>query len=214
MQNLIIIGNSHAGRECYHLFRDMLEYDNILADTVRFAGFLSYNDYSGDLHGLENMFLGSVNKYAINPSDVFAIGIADTVIRQQVYEDMKKKEVRFFTLLSPFAHVSRDIQIGEANIIGFGCAFSCDIEIGNANYFNSSIVLGHDVSIGDYNFLGPGAMVLGSASIGTGNLFGARSIVLDKASVGDCNRIAPAAVVYKGCGNNRRMAGNPALYID
>jgi acetyltransferase-like isoleucine patch superfamily enzyme len=214
MQNLVIIGNSHAGRECYYLFKDMLEHDAALRTTVRFKGFLGHEGYAGNLGELAPLLLGDDTDYIPESEDRFAIGIADTGLRRAVYENLQARGSAFFTLLSPFAQISRDIRWGDANIIGHGCAFSCGITVGNANYFNSAVILGHDARIGNYNFFGPRSSVLGSTRIGDGNRAGAHSLVLEKARIGHGNSIAPGAVIYKGCGNGRFMIGNPALPDD
>jgi len=214
VHTLVIIGNSHAGRECYHTFRDMLEHDADLRARMRFKGFLSHEGYAGNLGELSPLLLGDDTVYAPESGDCFVVGIADTRLRRAVYENFQAKGAVFFTLISPFAQVSRDIRLGDANIIGHGCAFSCNAKVGDANYFNSAVILGHDAHIGSYNFFGPRSTVLGAARIGDGNLFGAHSLVLERARIGNGNNIAPAAVVYKGCGNGRVLAGNPALSLD
>jgi acetyltransferase-like isoleucine patch superfamily enzyme len=214
MRDLVLIGNSHAGRECYHLFQDMLEHDCALRETMRFKGFLSHKGYRGNLGKLSEFLLGSDNDYSVESNDYFAICIGDNGIRREIYENLSAKGAKFFTLLSPFAHISRDIALGQANIIGYGCAFSCDIRIGNANYFNSQVTLGHDVLVGDYNFLAYQTTLLGNAGIGSCNHFGPRSLLLDRGRVGNDNRTAPGAILYKGCGNGRLMAGNPAVPVE
>jgi len=214
MRNLVIIGNSHAGRECQYIFKDMLEHDAALRETVRFKGFLSHQGYAGNLGELSPLLLGDDAAYAVESDDCFTVGIADTRLRRVVYENFLAKGVAFFTLFSPFAQVSRDIRLGNANIIGHGCAFSCDITVGDANYFNSAVILGHDVRIGSYNFFGPRSTVLGSAHIGDANRFGAHSLILEKARIGNNNGITPGSVLYKGCGNDRVIGGNPALPLD
>jgi acetyltransferase-like isoleucine patch superfamily enzyme len=214
MRNLVIIGNSHAGRECHQIFQDMLEHDAASRKTIRFKGFLSHKGYQGNLGTLSELLIGSDSDYLIENDDCFAIGVGDNGIRREIYEDLKARGANFFTLLSPFAAVSRDIALGDANIIGYGCAFSCNIRVGDANYFNSQVTLGHDVVIGDCNFLAYQTVLLGGARIGNGNHFGPRSLLLDRGRVGDNNRMAPGAFLYKGCGSGRLMAGNPAVPVE
>ena len=214
MKHLIVVGNSHAGRECYHIFKDMLEHDAALCANMRFKGFLSHKGHGGNLGELSELLLGSDTDYTPESGDRFAIGIADTRLRRAAYENLRAKGAAFYTLLSPFAQVSRDIRLGDANIIGHGCAFSCDIIVGDANYFNSAVILGHDAHIGSYNFFGPRCTMLGSVHIGDENRFGAHSLALEKARIGHGNTIAPAAVVYKGCGSGKFLGGNPALSLE
>jgi carbonic anhydrase/acetyltransferase-like protein (isoleucine patch superfamily) len=74
--------------------------------------------------------------------------------------------------------------------------------------------MGHDVQVGNFNLFGPSSMIMGGAVIGSQNSFGVRAVVLNKAKIGNDNIIAPGAYVYKGCGDNRLLAGNPALHVD
>lgn len=214
MKNLVIVGNSHAARECYTIFSDMLEHEPTLRSSIQFKGFLGHKGFAGNLQKLGQYDLGSDTEYCIKPGDCFAIGIGDTHLRLSVYNELESKSVEFFTLQSPFANICRDCVVGKGNIIGHACAFSCDIIIGNANYLNSGNVLGHDVRIGDGNFFGPQAMLLGGVHIGNGNRLGARSLVLEQCRIGNSNIIAPGAIVYKGCSDGKRLAGNPALCVD
>ncbi len=212
MKRIIIIGNSSAARECREVYLDSLALGGGNAGE-QFAGFLSHKGYPGNLGPLEHLLLGSDEDCKIQPEDRFIIGISDPALRREVYESMKAKGATFYPLISPRAYVSADAVLGEANIIGMGCTITGGAVLGNANYLNGGCRIGHDVVMGDYNFWGPGATALGCVVVGSENRFGAYSVLLEKGKVGDGNLVAPGAVVYKGCGSGRRMAGNPACDV-
>jgi sugar O-acyltransferase (sialic acid O-acetyltransferase NeuD family) len=206
-RRLVIIGNSGSARECYWTARDML------GDAFSFRGFLSFEGFSGDLKELAGLEIGNDDGYRPGPGDEFVIGIGKPALRAKAYAKWKERGARFISLIHPGSFMPREISMGEGNIIGRACFFSCNVTLGNANYCNGGVAIGHDVCVGDANLFGPSSMIMGGALIGSQNSFGVRAVVLDRAKVGDGNTVAPGAFVYKGCGNGRLMAGNPALDV-
>lgn len=206
--NLVIIGNSSAARECYWLAQE------IWGGRLRFKGFLSFEGYPQNLRDLAPMEIGVDDAFVPAQGDVFAIGIASPRLRLKAYAKWKARGAAFCNLVHPSSHVGGSARMGEALIATANCHFSCDTSMGNANYFNGAVVVAHDAVIGDGNFFGPYTLILGGAHIGDGNAFGVRSVVLPRARIGNNNIIAPGAYIYKGCRNGCRMAGNPALRID
>ena len=74
-------------------------------------------------------------------------------------------------------------------------------------------MVGHDAQIGDANYFGTYSMIAGNALVGSRNSFGVGAVALERTKIGNDNTIAPGAYLYKGCGDGRLMAGNPALDI-
>lgn len=210
MRDLVLIGNSGAARECYLLALSIIKNQ---PDSMRFKGFCSHNGYKGSLNNLSHLELGSDEDYLPQPNDVFVTAIGDSALRDTAYTAMKAKGATFCNLVSPYSELQINSVMGENNIIGPWCVFSSDIRIGDGNYFNGAILLGHDVTIGNFNSFAPHTTILGNCIIGSRNKFAVGSTLLDKCKVGDENIVAPGSYVYKGCRNNCRMAGNPALRI-
>jgi len=213
MNHIIIIGNSGAARECYWLFQTMLDASPLLASEYDFGGFLSWEQYKGDLKNLQHLFLGDIANHIINQGNLYVIGIGAPRLRKEVYEYCKRKRANFFTLRHPLSDINPSAHIGEANIFQGASTVFCDAQLGNANYLNGAVNLSHDANVGNYNFFGPFSLVLGDSYVGDENMFATRCTVLPHARVGNMNIIAPYSVVYKGCGNGERVAGNPALCI-
>ena len=209
MHKVLIIGNSGSARECYWLLQDVLQEQSGLA----FKGFLSFEGYTGDLRELAALELGVDDSYDPCDDDIFIIGIGLPALRLKAFAKWKEKGARFMNLIHPTVKLVGEISLGEANILAHGCHISCNSALGDANYCNGSVVVGHDSHIGHGNFFAPFSIVLGEARIGSGNSFGVHSVVLAGAKIGNHNTIAPGAYVYKGCGDNAVMAGNPALNI-
>jgi sugar O-acyltransferase (sialic acid O-acetyltransferase NeuD family) len=206
---VIIIGNSGAARECYWLLQDIAPE----SEDLTFKGFLSFEGFRGDLRELAPLQLGTDDKYTPADEDVFVIGIGLPALRLKAFAKLKQRGWKFMNLVHPTVKLTGRVVLGEGNILAQNCHMSCNTVLGDANYLNGSIVVGHDAHIGHGNFFGPFSQILGETNIGSGNSFGVNSVVLAGAAIGDNNTIAPGAYVYKGCGDNCRMAGNPAINI-
>ena len=213
MPNVVIVGVGGAARECYWILDDMLKAAPGLKNYYLFKGFLNWNKHPQDLKRLASFLLGDGEKYSPCSDDVFVIGIAQPSVRKEIYEFFKAQDAAFMNLVHPWSDIASSAIIGEGNIFQRGSTVYCDTVVGNANYFNGSVNLSHDSCIGDFNFIGPTSLLLGESSIGSLNSFGSNVTVLPKARIGDANIIAPGSVIFKGCRNNCRMAGNPALCI-
>lgn len=213
MNDIMIVGNSGAARECLELLQDCLWNSPTLRYEIRFGGFLSFKGYPGDLGPLQAEFKGDLDDWQIREKDRFIIGIGMPALRRQVFAELKTRGARFINLISRWSYLPPDFALGEGNIVNSHCVFSGASRAGDGNYFNGSVRLGHDVTIGSFNFFAPSTTVLGAATIGDGNLIAVQSVVLEHAKVGSHNHIAPGSIIYKGCRDNCRMAGNPALKI-
>ena len=208
-QNVVIIGNSGAARECYWLLRVVLQQ----REDITFRGFLSFEGYKGDLRELCQTEMGVDDDYTAQSNDFFVIGIAAPGLRAKAWAKWKARGAVFMNLIHPACIMPEKISMGEGNIITAACSFSCNVTVGNANYFNGGVVVGHDVCIGDANLFGTYSMIMGNTVVGSRNSFGMGAAVLEKAKIGNDNTIAPGSYVYKGCRDGCLMAGNPALDI-
>jgi hypothetical protein len=206
---VVILGNSGAARECYWLLLEMLKK----REDLSFKGFLSFEGHKGDPRELAAFDLGDDEGYAPEPEDLFVIGIGLPALRLRAFHKWKARGAVFLNLLHPNVVLLGDARLGEGNILASGVHISCGSVLGDANYLNGSVVIGHDARLGDGNFLAPFSLVLGEARLGHGNSFGVHAAALAGAKIGDHNRITPGSYVYKGCGDNRVLAGNPALDV-
>ena len=213
MTDVIIVGNSSAALECHSLLNDMLAVA-LFRTHYRFKGFLRHGSYKGNLGELSSLEIGSDNEYQPQPTDAFVIGIGDNTIRLEAYHALKERHAAFINLVSPWAYMAPDVQIGEANIITIGCHISNRVSIGNCNYVNGDVRIGHHAQIGDGNFFAPRSMLLGDVQMANANSLGPLAVIMERAHIGSLNKVAPAAVLYKGCRDNCLMAGNPAIRLD
>ena len=210
-KSIYIVGGNGFARECFCCLQEI----NKINPKIEFAGFLGHGGYGHtiDYMDLQKYYLGEVTDHQFKDDEYVIIGAGYPELRSKIYNDLKKLNLKFFTLISPDSYLNECVEYGEGNIfIGMTVA-THNVKIGNANLFNKDIVIGHDVEVGDFNFFGPRSQLLGNVKVGSNNTIGANSILLPKSKIGTNNKIAPLSAVYKGCKNNSYMQGNPALKV-
>lgn len=213
MRHVVIVGNSGAARECYALFREIVQARPEMERLYSFKGFLSWKAYEGNLKRHAGLLLGDADEYGISREDAFVIGIADPGLRHAVYRFFRERGADFLTLIHPWSEVAADVELGEGNILQRGTTVASGAVIGNANYLNGAVHVASDVVTGDCNFVGPGAILLERSRLGDENSLGVRSILQEGCRIGDGNIIAPGSVVCGAYGDRRRIAGNPAVIL-
>lgn len=211
MKKIFIVGGDGFARECYNNLINLTEYNK----EITFGGFLGHNGYGHtvDYKSYQSLYIGEMSEHHFKDNEYCIIGAAYPELRKQIYEDLKKQGVRFYTLICKGIHLSPSFEYNEANIFVGSYYASTDIKIGNGNVFNGQVIVGHDVEIGDFNFFGPCSQLLGYVKVGNGNTIGASSILLAHSKLGNNNKIAPLSCIYKGFKDNCYIAGNPALKL-
>ena len=157
--------------------------------------------------------LGGINEINLWQEELaILIAIGDPTSVRGVRERIKNGLVYFPNIIAPTVEFTdeQSLTIGEGNIIGGNCRFTCDVRIGSFNLFNSGVIVGHDVTIGDYNTFMPEVRVSGEVNIGSGNLFGIASIVLQQLKVGNNVRLGAGSVLMTKPKDGNLYMGNPA----
>lgn len=207
MKTIYIVGGDGFARECYLFLQEIIKTDK----DISFGGFLGHGGYGKtvDYKTYQHLYMGEVSEHEFGDDEYAIIGAGYPSLRVKIYKELKERGIKFFNLiLSSF--IVDSVNIGEANVI-LSSSITANTVLGSGNVFNGQVIVGHDVEIGDFNFFGPRCQVLGNVKIGSHNQIGANAILLPKAKIGSNNKIAPLSAIYKGCGCNCYMTGNPAL---
>lgn len=208
MKKVFIVGGDGFARECYWRLNEMKRTDA----SIEFGGFLGHGGYGHtvDYKHLQEFYLGEESDHTFKEDEYVIIGAGYPELRRKIYNDLKKRNVRFFNLI--LGKYGSSVTFGEANISLY-TSLTVNTKIGNGNVFNGAVIVGHDTEIGDFNFFGPRSSVLGTVKIGNDNTVGTNAVILPHAKIGNNNKVAPLSAVYKGCRDNCYMLGNPALKI-
>lgn len=208
MKKVFIVGGDGFARECHSNLNVMKRDD----PSIEFGGFLGHGGYGHTVNykHLQEFYLGEESDHTFKEDEYVIIGAGYPDLRRKIYNDLKKRNVRFFNLI--LGKYGSSVTFGEANI-SVDTSLTVNTKIGNGNVFNGAVIVGHDTEIGDFNFFGPRSSVLGTVKIGNDNIIGTNAVILPHAKIGNNNKVAPLSAVYKGCRDNCYMLGNPALKV-
>lgn len=208
MKKVFIVGGDGFARECHSNLNVMKRDD----PSIEFGGFLGHGGYGHTVNykHLQEFYLGEESDHTFKDDEYVIIGAGYPDLRRKIYNDLKKRNVRFFNLI--LGKYGSSVTFGEANISVY-TSLTVNTKIGNGNVFNGAVIVGHDTEIGDFNFFGPRSSVLGAVKIGDDNTIGTNAVILPHAKIGNNNKVAPLSAVYKGCRHNCYMLGNPALKV-
>ena len=208
MKKVFIVGGDGFARECYWRLNEMKRTDA----SIEFGGFLGHGGYGHtvDYKHLQEFYLGEESDHTFKEDEYVIIGAGYPELRRKIYNDLKKRNVRFFNLI--LGKYGSSVTFGEANISLY-TSLTVNTKIGDGNVFNGAVIVGHDTEIGDFNFFGSRSSVLGIVKIGNDNTVGTNAVILPHAKIGNNNKVAPLSAVYKGCRDNCYMLGNPALKV-
>ena len=209
MKKIAIFGAGGLGRETV-CFLNILNKEG--ADW-NFIGFFDDGVDKGTQVSHFGEVLGGVdeiNSYQNELAVIIAIGSPSSV--RSVRERILNKHVYFPNIIASSVEFTDEqtLTMGEGNIIGGNCRFTCDVHIGSFNLFNSGVIVGHDAEIGDYNIFMPEVRVSGETKIGNCNLFGIASIILQRIKVGNNLRLGAGSVLMTKPKENSLYMGNPA----
>lgn len=209
MKKVYIVGGDGFSRECYLFLQEVIKTDS----SISFGGFLGHGGYGKtvDYKTYQHLYMGEVSEHEFGENEYVIIGVGYPSLRLKIYTELKERGIIFFNLIFN-SFIGDSVNIGEANVV-LSSSITVNTVIGNGNVFNGEVIVGHDVEIGEFNFFGPRSQILGNVKIGNHNQIGTNTILLPKAKIGNNNKIAPLSAIYKGCGNNCYMTGNPALKV-
>lgn len=143
------------------------------------------------------------------------IGVGDNHTRNKIYQQviLLKKKIKWETIVSNHAIVSKDVKIGEGTVIMSGCIIKNGTSIGRHCIINTSTSLDHDNIIEDFSSTGPSVTTGGGALLKKFSHIGIGSVVKQKISIGTNVVIGGNSFVNKNCQKNLLYFGNPIKKI-
>jgi len=82
----------------------------------------------------------------------------------------------FPVIISPKAHVSRNVKIGAGTIVMHFAVVNTSAEIGKNCIINTKALVEHDVNIGDHCHISTGSIVNGGTVVGARSFFGSGAV--------------------------------------
>lgn len=209
---IVVVGAGGFGRETL----DVIAAINATQDSPQFAvvGVIDRGPSDVNLariaaRGLS--WLGTEDDWLATDTDaVYAIGIGDGRIRQQVADRFDRAGRTPATLVHPQAVVGSQASIGAGSIVCGGVQVSTNVSVGRHVHLNPNATIGHDSWISDWASVNPGAIVSGDVRVGERSLIGAGAVVLQGLNVGADSRVGAAACVVRDVPSGATVKGVPA----
>lgn len=203
MDKIVIVGSSGFAEEIKWLIT-RINMDN---EKWNFLGYIDIDNKEGVI-GDDELLAEYNEKLAV------VIAVADCTLRRKLYEKYKQNSNLYFpNLVDPSVQFSRDLILGEGNIICANSILTVKVKMGNFNIVNLNCTIGHEVNILDYVTLNPAVNVSGNATLQDGAFVGTGTQILQGKKVGENSVIGAGAVVTSDIPELCTAVGIPAKVI-
>lgn len=208
-RDLIIIGAGSVGG---HVACSLQNYSK----DYNLLGFLDDDEFKIGTDFVTFPVLGKIDSIINYPPTIsIVIGIAFPTIKFKIVDKLKNLGYNNFpSLISDFAWLSANTQIGEGCIIYPGTTINYNCIFNDFVVVNMNCAIGHDCTIGGYVSFAPGVLTGGNTTIGELSEMGIGSKTLQGISIGQNCTIGGGAVVIRDIPANTTAVGIPAKVIN
>lgn len=179
--------------------------------TEYFENFSSYNIH-GYMHDSEKKISNFLKKPVYHYSQIdelkdksffIAVGYRNmNTIRENIFNNLKKKKVKFVNFIHPNVKVFKSSNIGENVMILENNTIQPYVKISSNTFIWSSNHIGHHTIIDKNVFISSNVVVAGNCFIGKNSFLGINSSISDSTIIGESNFIGPNSLVKKKTGSN------------
>lgn len=164
--------------------------------------------YTGELFGVQQR---GVYDPAFAPDAKAIIAIGDNAVRKKVVSTTRHT---FTNAIHSSCIISKQVHLGEGNMILHGAIVQAQTKIGNHVIVNTAVSVDHDCVLEDYVHVAPRAVLCGRVHVGEGTLVGAGSVILPGIRIGAWAIVGAGAVVTKDVPDGAMVVGNPARKVN
>lgn len=193
-KDLVIIGNGSFAKLLHYYLTEYSEY-NVKAFSVNSKYLPEMNDSSGG--GVSIVSFEDLETY-YPPNEVeIILGIGYSQmndVRKKMFFACKEKGYDIASFVHPTAVVSKDIVLGEGNIILENTVIQPFVEIGAGNLFWHNVKIAHDDKIGSFNTFAQNTSVAGVVNVGNNCFLGNSSIILNRKNIADYTLVGAGAI--------------------
>ena len=201
MKKIILIGAGGHAKSCIDVIELQNKYKIIgLIDNKKKKKLMQYK-----VLGNDNVFKKLLLKEK-NLNALISIGqIKSSAIREKLFNKLKKIGIKFPTLISPLAYVSKNTTIGEGTIVMHGAIINAGVSIGKNCIINSKALIEHDVHIGDHCHISTNSTVNGNVSIDSNSFVGSSATLKQGIIIGKNCFINANLYQIKNLKNNSKI---------
>lgn len=196
MRNVIILGTGGCASQLTFYIEE--NNSKVSEDSqIKILGYIEYEHCIKDYYEKYNYkapVLCDIDSYEPRPDEEILIAIMDIGVRIKMIDKLLNKKATIGSFFHNSVIKSKDMKMGEGNIVFPFCMIFENAIIGKYNLFTSYSFISHDCVVGDNNFFSL-AGIAGNVKVGNNNYFGIRSTVIPKIEIGDNNIIQAGMVV-------------------
>ena len=142
--------------------------------------------------------------------DAAAIGIGDNRARRELAQRL---DVRWATVIHPFAMVHPDARIGAGTVVYAGAVIQPGSVLGEHVIINTSASVDHDCVVGSYAHVAPGCNLAGHVTVGEGTFMGIGSTAIPRTTIGAWVTVGAGAAVTSDVPDGMTVVGVPAHIV-
>lgn len=208
VKDLIIVGGGGMARKIVAKLKKI----NQINPTWNLLGLLDDNLNALSGIKIDTTIISTISEYIPKDTDHFVMGVSDPHLKERLSIIMKKKGVKFETLIDPHADLGDNVTIGEGCIVFTPHVIDSGAIIGDFVTIMGSTI-SFDGVIGDFSTI-TGFANTTTSIIGKRVYVGSHAVILDKVNVGDDSYIGTGSIVLKDVPSKVKVFGSPARIIE
>ena len=177
-------------------------------EAFRCLGFLSDVPVDLEAKGIHKKILGTIKDWQPSPDEYYFVGLSKPEQKMKVANLLAERGAKFTNIVSPYAILYSEKQLGTGCLVTGASRISMDVEIGNFVNVHVSMI-GAGTRIGDFSTT-TGYSVLENARIGKGVFIGSKAVVTGGCTVGDWAGVYAGSVVMDDVPPHTNVFGMPA----
>ncbi|MFH1770935.1 MAG: acetyltransferase [archaeon] len=204
---LIIGAGPHAG-----VIVDILKQlhdKEIIGLTDIDKNLIGTKKYGLNILGDDSIIKKLVNEKKVD-SVIIGIGYELLSVRERIFNNLKKNNIKFTKAIHPSAIISKSAKIEPGVAVMAGAVINPETVIKENSVVNTGAIVEHDNKINKGVFIQGGAKLAGGVNVGINSIVGMGAIVRENIVIGSNSIIGAGAVVTKDVPDNVVMAGIPA----
>lgn len=145
---------------------------------------------------------------------LIAVGqIKSASVRETLFNKVKLAGGNLPVIISPIAHVSRNVTIEEGTVVMHQALVNAGASIGKGCIINTKVLIEHEAVVGSFCHISTAAIVNGQANIGNHCFIGSNTVIANNTNITDNTVIAAGSQVLKNIELSGTYIGQPIRKI-